>query len=377
MKILFTCLIVSFLFYFSSFAQTFAPASNANVSRRTIRFNFIKKDSVNLSLNNEFDLIEDSCSEVIRYVHINMQQRKFFGPIKDVSRLTPELALTEGNYTADGLKDGYFITHYLNGNLQAKGSFKNNKYNGKWEIYFDDSKPKLTFEAIEGDIKITDAWDDKGAKVVDNGKGSFRVDLGTLYWKGKLLNGKPDGMWRAIKTDDATNTDVATESFKNGVFQKGTSPIGMYKDASRVVLVTADYLPFTRAEMLHISSVPCNGTKRKHVVGAQYSLGSVSFSEAIKNLVSPYLSKINLAPYVSDLTLNGEVTQYGTITKLIAENAFNDNIANGLITQLRRLPSLQPATVDGKQVTQKFNITFNFYQGSYRFSYHFLPIVVE
>ncbi len=177
MKIFFTSLIISSLFYFSSSAQTFAPVSNTNVSRRTIRFNFIKKDSVNLSLNNEFDLIEDSCSEVIRYAHINMQQRKFFGPVKDVSRLTPGLVLTEGTYTPDGLKDGYFITHYLNGNLQAKGSFKNNKYDGKWEMYYDDGKPKLTFEATENDIKITDAWDNKGVKVVDNGKRNFRVYL--------------------------------------------------------------------------------------------------------------------------------------------------------------------------------------------------------
>lgn len=121
----------------------------------------------------------------------------FLANLKDVSQLNPELVLTEGNYTSDGLKDGYFITHYLNGNLQAKGNFKSNAYDGKWEMYYDDGKPKLTFEANGKEIKINDAWDAKGVKIVTDGKGVYRINLGTIYWKGKLLNGKPDGTWRA------------------------------------------------------------------------------------------------------------------------------------------------------------------------------------
>ena len=372
MKTFFIALMASIFVCFFAAGQSVTPANNPTPKRR-IHFNYITKDSVNLSLNNEFDLIEDSCSEVIRYARIHMPQRKFFGVVKDVSKLDPDLILTEGTYSTDGLKDGYFITHYLNGNLQAKGTFKNNLYDGRWEMYYDDGKPELTFEAHGKDIKVIDAWDTKGTKQVDQGKGNFRVELGMLYWQGKLVNGKPDGTWRAIKTDDATNTAVVTENFKNGLFLKGSDPTGGYKDSSRIVLVAMDYLPFTRAEKMRISSVPCNGVKRKHMVRAQYRGGTTAFSEAIKGLVSPYLRKINLKAYDNSLTLNGEVNEYGTITRLIPDNAFNDDLARGIILQLKGLPPLEPATADGKPITQKFSITFTFYQGIYHFSYHFLP----
>src|SRR6187402_2731568 len=194
------------LFFIALAANIFAGISvSAQIPKnfpvtRNVRFNFITKDSVNLSLSNEFDLIEDSCSVIIRYGHLNMQQRKFTGRFKDVSKLNPQLVVAEGNYTADGLKDGSFISRYLNGNLQTKGNFKNNKLDGKWEMYYDDGKPKLTFEANGIDIKI-----------IDNGKGNYLVDLGELYWKGKLVNGKPDGTWKAMLTDDATNATIISE----------------------------------------------------------------------------------------------------------------------------------------------------------------------
>ncbi|MGI4751900.1 MAG: toxin-antitoxin system YwqK family antitoxin [Janthinobacterium lividum] len=270
MKLFFLTLTLSVFVCFFSMGQSLTPASNP-ILKRHVHFNYITKDSVNLSLNSEFELIEDSCSEVIRYTRIHLPGRKFFGPVKDVSKSDPELTLTEGTYSTDGLKEGSFITHYLNGNLQAKGNFYNNLYEGRWEIYNEDGKPKLTFEAHEKDIKVIDCWDSKGVKQVDQGKGNFRVELGLLYWQGKLVNGKPDGTWRAIKTDDATQAAVVTENFKNGLFVKGSDPTGAYKDSSRIVLVPADYLPFTRAEKMRISTVPCNGVKRKHMVRAQYS----------------------------------------------------------------------------------------------------------
>lgn len=357
---------------FSSFGQSLTTTNNPTLKRH-VPFTYLTKDSVAISLNSEFDRIEDSCSEVIRYVRIHMPGRKFFGPVKDVSKLDSALILTEGTYLADGLKDGYFITHYLNGNLQAKGNFKNNLYDGKWEMYDEDGRPKLTFEAHEKDVKIIDAWDSKGIKQVDQGKGNFRVELGVLYWQGKLVNGKPDGTWRAIKTDDATQTAIVTENFKNGFFVKGSDPTGPYKDSSRIVLVPADYLPFTRAERMRISSVPCNGVKRRHLVRAQYSEGTTAFSDAIKRIVSPYLRRFNLKTYDTNLTLTGEVNESGIITRLIPENAFADELVRGLILQLKGLPPLQPATADGKPIVQKVSITFTFYQGLYHFSYHFLP----
>ncbi len=144
-----------------------------------------------------------------------------------------------------------------------------------------------------------------------------------------------------------------------------------------MTLVPIDKLPFTRAEMLRISSVPCNGVKRKHIVNAQYQNGFGAFNEEIKQLVSPYLSKVDLASYDNTIVIEGEVTASGHIGHLDTHTPFNESIAHGLIQQLNRLPPLEPATADGKPIIQKITITFTFTRGMYSFSYRLLPIDVS
>ena len=188
---------------------------------------------------------------------MNMSNRKFYGKIKDVSKLDQNIILTEGFYTTDGLKEGEFITHYLNGNLQAKGNFKNNQYDGKWEIYYADGKPMMTFMGNEKDIKIIEAWDEKGTKTVDTGTGNYLVDMDDIYWKGKLLNGKADGVWRAFTTKGAA---IIFETYINGVFKKGSGSVGDYQDAPKLILVPANKLPFTNTEGLPIAA-GCDAAK--------------------------------------------------------------------------------------------------------------------
>jgi hypothetical protein len=340
---------------------------------RSIRINYVSRDSVNLALNDAYELIEDSCKQVIRYARL--KQRKFYGKIKDVSSLDISLVLTDGNYNADGQKDGYFITHYLNGQLQAKGSFKNDRYDGKWETYYNDGKPRLVFEANGNDKKIINAWDVKGTKIIDDGKGSYRADLGSIYWKGKLLNGKPDGTWVAIKTNDANEMEVLNEKYKNGSFIKGSGPLGAYTDASRLELVAADLLPFTHAELMRISMVPCDGVKRKAIVSAQFRNGSAAFSQYIVDLVGPTIGKIDLRKYqgLIRVDINGEVGENGVIVKLVSNSPYHE-IYDKLIPQLRNLPPLFPATIDGKPTTEKITMSFTIEEGVYHYSYQLLPV---
>jgi len=222
--------------------------------QRDININFIRKDSVNLPLNADFELIEDACSQIIRYGHLNLDAKKFTGRFKDVARANPQLIITEGNYNNDGLKDGEFINRYLNGNLRSKGNFKNNKFDGRWEFYYEDGKPKFISVISGDDITITDSWDATGVKTVNNGNGTYRIDLEELYWKGQLLSGKPDGQWKAVKTDN--NTTLITETYKNGVLQKSNSKT----DVPRFLLVFNSLLPYIRTEQLPISFKSCDGT---------------------------------------------------------------------------------------------------------------------
>ena len=340
--------------------------------RRNVRFQSIGKDSVKLTLNQEYYLIEDSCAEIIRYARYDFKQRLFTGQFKDVNNANHEQVIAAGEYNEKGLKNGEFVAYYLNSNLQAKGSFKDNKFMGKWELFYDDGKPKLSFEASENEIKIIAAWDGEGKKIVDNGKGAYKANLGNIYWTGKLTDGKPDGKWKAIKTNDRTNTELVTESFKNGVFQKGDGPAGDYQDASRILLVSETELPFVNAEKLRISPVPCNGVKRKLIVNAQYRNGFASFSEEIKRLVTPYLGKVDLRPYDTEVTFRGEVSEKGDVSLTDYTIGIDDRIASGLQRELRSLPRLEPALADGKPISQKFTITFKFSNGFYSFSYRFL-----
>jgi hypothetical protein len=370
MKYILPALLIALLLNFTASAQEYQPAP----VRRSIRFNFITKDSVNLALNEDFEIIEDSCAQITRYAHLNMQRRMFFGPFTDVSRLNPKLVITSGNYNNNGLKDGAFTMNFLNGQLQAKGGFKNGRYDGDWQIFYDDGKPRLKFKATDDIITITDAWDEKGKKYIDNGKGNYRIDNGIIYWKGKLLDGRPNGTWEAIKTDDATETDLSTESYRNGVFQKGKSPSGVYTDAPRMQLIPTDMLPFTHAERLRISMVPCDGTKRKHLVNAQYGNGFSSFSDEIGRVVRPYIEKVDIRDFENEIDIEGYVNDLGILTALSSRGSLRDDIARGLISRLHDLPSLVPAKADGKPVRQKIIFKFVFEKGMFSFSYRLLAI---
>lgn len=375
MKIFILTLIANFFITFFAIAQTMSERiEGTKLVKLSHVLTFLGKDSIDLALNEDFEMVEDNCGQIIRHAHLKMSQRQFYGHFTDVSRLDPSLVLTEGNYTDDGLKEGPFVSRYLNGKLQAKGNFKNNMYDGHWELFYDDEKPKLTFDASNGDISINDVWDEKGNKTVSNGKGSYRVDIGAMYWKGQLLNGKPEGTWHAYGTDDASKISIVNESYKSGTFKKGKGPLGEYTDAPRITLVPVNILPFTRAEQLYISTVPCGGVKQKHIVNAQYRNGFNAFSDEIKRAVLPYLSKVDLTPYDDTLVIEGVVTKTGNIVRLGTNNTFNVSIARALVQQLNMLPPLEPATVDGKPAAQKINITFTFDRGVYRFWYRFLPL---
>ncbi|HVG17165.1 MAG TPA: hypothetical protein VM935_19490, partial [Chitinophagaceae bacterium] len=105
------------------------------------------KDSVNIFLNKDYYLIEDSCAEIIRLGHFNQITKKFAGSFKDISSANRQQVIAKGNYDEEGMKEGNFICYYLNGNVQARGNFKNNVFSGKWDFFYPDGKPKITFVA--------------------------------------------------------------------------------------------------------------------------------------------------------------------------------------------------------------------------------------
>ena len=355
------------LFSLNALAQTPEP-------RRIAIPNF-GRDSLHIPLNEEYRLIEDSCAYMVRHVRFDKTRKVFYGNFTDRSRTNPDLILSQGSYTTDGLKSGPFTLYYANGKLRAQGAYKDNEFEGIWHLFYESGLPKLAFSATNGQISIVDAWDTDGKQTVSNGTGKYVIKGGFVTWSGELKNSKPEGTWQAVNTTDRSRTPVSTEKFKDGEFKRGTSPIGPYTDSSRILWVDMNDFPYTYAESMAISQYTCNNRpKGVHVVGAQYINGLPAFSEEIKRHVSNYLSTVDLKPYDSDLTIQAEVSENGKLTNLKYGAAFNQEIARGLVKALGRLPLLEPALLDGKPVKQPFEIKFRFHAGVYQFNYRFLPI---
>ena len=368
MKLLLPTLLLAIL-SLSADAQVTKPLT----IQRNIRFRTIGKDSVNLDLNENYLLIEDSCSVIIRQGHLNTRERRFTGKFKDVNKANPSVIVSTGEYDNQGLKTGEFISYNLDGTLRSKGSYVNDKFNGKWDINYSNGKPAVVFTANNDTVKIESAWDKTGKKIVDNGKGTFTVIQPPFTWKGKLVNGKPDGIWYLFKTDDVSERTLGMEFFRKGLFQKGKNAYQDYTGASRIQLISIELLPYLNAEKLTIAP-PCDGSYGKHIVGAQYEGGLQAFSSYIIDIVKPALTGFDLTKYNGSLDLEGDVSEKGTIENLRTPNSFAMDLANAISRSFHSLPALHAATVDGKPVKQSFVITFKFYNGIYSFTYRFLPI---
>jgi len=344
---------------------------------RRINFNPIDKDSLNMSLNDQFMLIEDSCAAIIRHARFNFESRKFHGKFSDVRKDNPAVTLNEGYYDEEGRKEGIFTLRYTSGNIKAKGNFKNDDFDGKWEVYYDSGKPRLTFEASGGIFNITDAWDDKGSKMVDKANGNYLVEAIPFIWEGKLVNGKPDGNWKMYMNTDKWKNKVATERFKNGEFIKGENQIGSYTDGSRIVLVDKNLFPFINAEKLLVG-LPCDMSLKHNIVNAHYKNGMDSFNARLGSELTGFFNGNHREGKEGHFEIMGEISTEGDIGKLTRKGGSSiEIIASGIMKIISDLPRLIPATIDGKPVTEGFKLDLDLSVASYSYSFQFLPIIFK
>jgi len=353
-------------------------AASAQV-QRSVRYWVDSQDSVTMAFNNDYYLIEDTCATIIRYAHFNRTTHKFFGHFKDVNKQNPSQLLAEGNYTADGLKEGEFIAYNTNGTLRSKGGYKNNKYDGKWQVNDSSGKPLISFIADTDKVQIIEAWNDKGVKTIDNGNGNYEGHSAAITWGGKLVNGLPDGLWTAKAANDENNTFTIFEHFKKGKFIKGKNRFKEYDGFSVITLIDPKLTTYAYAELLLISPTSCGETGFKSAVrkikSAGYESGAENFGESVKDLINPYFSKIEIQPYWdNDVIFICTIGETGRIIDVKCTSMFDDGVVRNLTVLLRRLPTFKPATIDDKPVTQDFRIVFNFHQGLYHFSYGLMPV---
>jgi hypothetical protein len=245
-------------------------------------------------------------------------------------------------------------------------------FHGKWDFFYPGGEPKITFVANGNDIKILNTWDEDGKKLVDNGYGPYESVIGPIVWKGLLIGGKPDGKWTAQRLFVPRQEILATERFKLGELQKGTNQVGDYKDSSRILLVSPDLLPLTKAENWIKSADPCHVTPRKNALSAWYIKGAEQFAEEIKSRLEPVFSKPDLGPHTEPIELLGRIQADGRIL-FSTPKLVNTKVTSALIPALNGLPALQPAQVDGKPVEQDMLLLITFNASVYSFTYRYLP----
>ena len=275
---------MKYLFYCALSLFIFSKAYPQKARTRYLHSKIFDKDSVNIFLDENYYVIEDSCALIIRYAHYDFKKSCYTGTFIDVLKHNHSQIMSEGNYSNTGLKTGKFtlyypdgklrcsgtflddkyegdwVFYYPNGKLESKGNFKNGKYNSKWEFYFENGRPNVFMEVVDDNCNIVNCWTIDGTKTVEDGNGEYATYNSFLTWVGKLKNGVPDKTW-SFKTKFA----YGSEQFENGKFIRGVNNAAIfseYTDKSKIVfLPPLPKLPIFNNEHFFFpeSSVACNG----------------------------------------------------------------------------------------------------------------------
>lgn len=355
----------------SAFAWLLA-SSQKTILVREFPMRFLNRDSVIAYYDENYLLVEDSCAVIIRRGFFNDSAGMFTGPFEDRSKAVPKQVVAKGRYSKQGLKEGEFATWYLNGKMQARGNFKENRFDGIWDFYSPSGKPRLTIDVNGADITIMDSWDEDGHRMVRDGKGTHDVEAGPITWSGKIINGKPHGKWEAKLTYIRQSRVLATETFSNGIFEQGTNAVGSYRDSSRIHFLASIWLPIVNAETLLLTKTPCNGRYGKRFVYAHPPRGAQQFIDEISERLTPLVSQMDTTAFEKPLELQMKISEEG---KIVNDSTGSANIQpSKLKAALLNLPALKPATNNGKPVEQGIKIRIDYFHGKYYFNYVLLPI---
>lgn len=103
---------------------------------------------------------------------------------------------SEVNYI-DGLRDGYYVTYHLNGNMAIKGMYEDDHRVGTWEHWYDNRQKQREDTYIDGKHHVESYWDRAGKQTLKQGTGAFELhdDTHGIAEKGKFKNYVKDGAW--------------------------------------------------------------------------------------------------------------------------------------------------------------------------------------
>lgn len=103
----------------------------------------------------------------------------------------------------EGDLNGVYVGYWKNGELHSKGSYKNDKKEGRWTYHHQkNGEVKLLINFREGQY---------------HGSWKHYHESGNLLEQGHYKNGKKDGRWEYYELD---SKEVKVETYKNGVKQE-------------------------------------------------------------------------------------------------------------------------------------------------------------
>jgi antitoxin component YwqK of YwqJK toxin-antitoxin module len=281
------CFILSLLMFSIAKSQPKSSDIAAQIPIITINARLVDKDSVIIPFDQNYWIVQDSCTQIIRHGHYNFKNKTFVGKFTDVKKDDTTQIVAQGSYTKYRLKDGVFLVNYMdgklkysgeftagkytgswkwyypNGVLKAAGSFKDDKYIGTWSFYYDNGNPQLSFDVENGKCLIENSWNPDGSKSVNNGNGyySANIENSSYGWYGKITSRLPDSIWEY--RDYSRNVVIANETYNTGKFFIGTAMFNgvtnSYSDESHISLFPSkpSFFELDRACLLNV--VPaCN-----------------------------------------------------------------------------------------------------------------------
>ncbi|GGH31197.1 hypothetical protein FAZ19_21955 [Sphingobacterium alkalisoli] len=182
---------------------------------------------VRFFFDQNYYLVDKNCpyKYIERVVGFIPSKNQFHGEFKDFG--PNGHILLSGNYI-NGKKDGIFKAYHPNGKLKWETTFKDGEYFGEWNYYYPDGKPMLFLEFDTADYAIKQMWNQKGKQIVTDGEGKYDFTMpiigftehGFTFYnrKGKIKNGKPEGIWQVMLGDhQKTNYYIGEEYYENGI----------------------------------------------------------------------------------------------------------------------------------------------------------------
>jgi len=153
----------------------------------------------------------------------------YTGLIKDYN-INHDL-LMEGEYAANGKKNGLFTFYYPNGKKESAGHYEMDKMFGRWHWYYPDEKERaeVYFTPVEQDFKFIRYIDENGVVQLENGVGQFswpsniniNVKSNGFVVNGKFDQGKRKGKWDFIQAGPNGDIIYFTEIYEDdGSYKK-------------------------------------------------------------------------------------------------------------------------------------------------------------